>query len=157
VAVLSAEPGVTSSNVCSAKTPAARTERGRLCFLSCDNYDLEAASYRPRDAEFLRDCFPADSVFVVQARTWCVSGERYVGWYVAAVSAVPLCLDTWQAVWDSVNERLKLSPACSRDYVDMIGAGAECDALSVWAEWVEALSGGVRTGAMEAMEAALAV
>jgi hypothetical protein len=102
---------------------------GRLCFLSWSDWDGNDAAYVPRDAEFLRDCFPADSVFFVHAYTFTGTQDAYVVWKAAVVAPSAVEASTWATSWKAVNGVIKLGYASYKGNMHVVEPGGEAAAL----------------------------
>jgi hypothetical protein len=103
---------------------------GRLCLLSWHDYDSGEAPYKARDAEFLRECLPEDSLFAVKASHWVGTSDGYVTWKVAALSPQAVDAALWEQCWKAVKELIKMGCIFDEGNVEVIEPGGEQVALN---------------------------
>jgi hypothetical protein len=128
---------------------------GRLCFLFWDDYYWNGGRCTPRDAEFLRECFPKDSVFFAHAYSWMGTQDCYVTWRVAVVAPNAEDEPGWQSVWKQVNRAIGIGYFNDASAVGVIEPGREEAALEEYAVMVGKKPTGYVTGSVSAVKDAL--
>jgi hypothetical protein len=102
---------------------------GRLCFLLWHDYDSGLEAAKPRDAGFLRDSFPLDSVLFVHAYECSGSNDAYVTWRAAVVAPCAVEALTWATSWKAVNAIIKMGSMFDEGNLHVVEPGGEAAAL----------------------------
>jgi hypothetical protein len=130
-------------------------QSGRLCFLWWRDLENGSPAASPRCAEFLRECFPKDSVFFVHASSWTSVVDRVVDWRVAAVAPRAVDALAWRRMWEQVEEVITVGNRFAGKDVQVVEHGGEEVALQEHAIWFDANWGGVKTGSFGAVKQAV--
>lgn len=95
------------------------------------DYDDNHQSYAPRNATFLQDVFPHNSVLFTVTRRSNSIQDSYMGWTIVALCPEFLDKKQWTQLWKSVDARIRLGyNSYGGDGVDVIEAGKESAALA---------------------------
>jgi hypothetical protein len=112
----------------------------------------------PRNAEFLRGCFPDGSAFAVAAYTGTGSQEGDVTWFAAVVSPHALDLSGWKRSWEQVRGLIEIGTCHEKRLVHVVEPGGELEALDDREHWLWSLKCSthcVKTGSFGALKEAL--
>jgi hypothetical protein len=133
------------------------SSKGRLCLLFWLGHDASCIASQPRRAEFLREFFPKDSVFVAQACSWSGVHDSYVDWSAAVVSPHDVEIREWLNIWQSVSRQIQVGNVRWWHRVKLIKPGGELEAQQEYAALLDVVPGRVRTGSVSEVERALCV